>query len=53
MSNGEKHLLNTKLAHRESCLVYTCSLRSRTENVRFVGDIVWRCYSLRFLEETD
>jgi hypothetical protein len=48
-----ERILYAQLAHCESRLVYTSSLGTCSENVGHIGDVIRRCYSLGFLEETN
>lgn len=45
-------LLYTQLAHGKPRLVNTSGLCSRTEHIVNVGDVFWRSYPFRLLEET-
>ena len=46
-------LLYTQLAHSKPSLVNTRSLCSRTEHIVNIGDVIWRSYPFRLLEETE
>jgi hypothetical protein len=46
-----RYALYAQLTHGESCLVYTCGLGSRSQDVGLGWNVVWLHYSLDLIKK--